>query len=150
MESISITKQNAVQAYRNADETGKKLLSDLIGKDILPGNIMQMVKSFEDAQALDTGWTEKDQEYLDNVKKATIITRVLNEGWKPDYSNKKEEKWYVWMQYDQSVSAFRFGITLYVCTDAISATGSRHVFKSAELAKYFANNFTDLINKIIL
>lgn len=147
---IPIEKSKAFIAYNNADEKGKKLLADLLGKENLSGNIMDMVKTFEDAQALDAGWTEQDEFYLQAVKKATIITRVLNAGWKADYSDKSQPKYYVWMRYDPAVSAFVFDYTSDEFTDANTAAGSRHVFKTAELAKYFVTQFNTLVNQILL
>lgn len=151
METLNITKQNASAAYNVADANGKKLLEVLLGKDnVIPLNILDRVKTIEDAIALDAGWTDDDEFYLQSVKKAVIVTRVLNEGWKPDYANGKEPKWYIWMEYDKAASAFRFHFTDFVYSVAHSASGSRHVFKDAKTAKYFAENFTKLINQIIL
>lgn len=150
MQTLKIDKKNAVTAYLKADEKGKELLSNLFGKEILSGNIMDMVKTFEDAEGLDSGWTDKDEFYLQSVKQATIITRVLNEGWVPDYGNKSQPKYYVWMEYDRALSAFRFGHTYGAYTVAGSAAGSRHVFKTAELAKYFVTQFNTLVNQILL
>jgi len=150
MQTIPIEKNKAFIAFNNADAAGKKLLTDLLGKENLSGNITDMVKTFEDAQALDGSWTDADETYLQNVKKATIITRVLNAGWVPDYSNGKQPKYYVWMKYDPALSAFRFGFTHNEYTHADAAAGSRHVFKTAELAKYFVTQFDSLVNQILL
>lgn len=148
--TIPIEKSKAFIAFNNADEKGRKLLTDLLGKENVSGNIMDMVKTFEDAEALDTGWTDADEFYLQSVKKATIISRVLNGGWKANYADKNQPKYYVWMRYDTALCAFVFYYTHYVYTFAYSATGSRHVFKDAATAKYFVTQFNKLVNQILL
>jgi len=149
--TIPIDKKNAFTAFINADEKGKQLLTDLLGKENISGNIMDMVKTFEDAEALDTGWTEQDEFYLQCVKQATIITRVLNgPDWKANYADKNQPKYYVWMVYDVALSAFRFYDTNYDYTSAHTATGSRHVFKDTKTARYFVEQFNTLVNQILL
>src|SRR4051812_37860871 len=49
---VQIPLANAVKAFKNADKIGKKLLSDLIGEDVLNANIMDRVKTLEDALEL--------------------------------------------------------------------------------------------------
>lgn len=147
---IPIQKSKAFIAFNNATPEGKKLLTDLLGPENVSGDITDLVKTFEDAEALDTGWTAEDEAYLQNVKKATIITRVLNAGWKANYDDDKQPKYYVWMVYDKAASAFRFFGTYDVYTGAYSATVSRHVFKDAKTARYFVEQFNTLVNKILL
>ena len=148
--TIPIEKSKAFIAFNNADEKGKQLLTDLLGKENVSGSIFDIVKTFEDAEALDTGWTEQDELYLQAVKKATIITRVLNAGWKADYANDDQTKWYVWLKYDTPLSAFVFVDTDGDFTNAYSAAGSRHVFKDAKTARYFVEQFNTLVNQILL
>lgn len=151
MNTLTIEKKDAVTAFMQADEKGRSLLKALFPGAGLTGNVKDIVKTIEDAIALDSGWTDADEKWLQAVKAATIVTRVLNgPDWKPDYSNKNQPKYYVWMEYDRAAAAFRFYYTTDGYTLANSHTGSRHVFKDAETAKYFATQFCDLINTILL
>lgn len=71
----------------------------------------------------------------------TIITRALNENWKPDWNNSKERKYYAWFYMD-SKNGFRLrGVHNY--GDA-SSVAFRLVFKSEELAQYSAIQFKDI------
>lgn len=160
MTTLSVEKKNAVIAFNNADDKGKKLLTDLFGKANISGNIMDMVKNYEDACALEGTCpidnlpylTPKndDDRYLNAIKKSIVIVRVLNGDWKANYADKDQNKWYVWMRYDSSLRAFVFNFTYNVYTHAHAGTGSRHVFKDAETAKYFATQFADVINAALL
>ena len=150
MSTLTVEKKNAIVAFINADDKGKKLLSNLFPNEKLSGNIMDMVKTYEDALALDAGDPEDDAKFLEAVKQARVITRVLNGEWKADYTNDKQQKWHVWMRYDSSLRAFVFGITSDDCTDAHAGTGSRHAFKDQPTAKYFATQFADVINAVLL
>ena len=71
--------------------------------------------------------------------KLAIITKALNEGWKPDWKNSREEKWYQW--FDLS-SGFEVVNVCYRCRHSL--VGSRLCFKNSELAKYAATQFSDL------
>ena len=47
---LTISVNNALNAYRNTDENGRELLEHLFGKEVFaPKNIMERVKTFEDA-----------------------------------------------------------------------------------------------------
>jgi hypothetical protein len=150
MSTLTIKKSDAITAFMKADDAGKLLLKNLFPDENLSGKITDMVKTVEDALALDKGWTAEDENWLMAVKTSSILTRVLNEGWEPDYNDNSEPKWYVWMHYDRSSCAFRFLISNFGYTFANAAAGSRHVFKTEELAKYFAKQFSELIKQVIL
>ena len=49
-EKISIKRENVLTAYEHASEEQKALLENMFGKDMFkPKNIMERVKTFEDA-----------------------------------------------------------------------------------------------------
>lgn len=49
-EKISIQRENVLNAYRKASEEQKALLENMFGKEMFqPKNIMERVKTFEDA-----------------------------------------------------------------------------------------------------
>ncbi len=49
METLQVTRENAVKAFNAADKKGKELLTHLFGKEIIPGKIQDRIKTFEDA-----------------------------------------------------------------------------------------------------
>jgi hypothetical protein len=151
--TIPIIEENAVKAYNNTTcSTVKKTLEDLFGKETFkPLNITDRVKTYEDACAVlgidpqerlpfeDPG--SKDNAAINAYAKLFIIAQALNQGWKPDWSNSNEYKWYPY--FDMQAGA---GLSYYdfVGWDSFSGVGSRLCFKSRELAEYAGKQFTDI------
>jgi len=154
MSKITITKKNALAAFKNADAKGKALLVDLLGQDVFSGKITDRIKSFADACAelgVDheellpyPSSTDDDFKISVNayVKLATII-EALNEGWVPDYRNDHEAKYFPCFESNPS------GLVLSDDGYAYSSSyvGSRLVLRSGELAKYVGREFIDIYNE---
>ena len=108
-EKISIQREKVLNAYKHASEEQKALLESMFGKDMLkPKNIMERVKTFEDACEVLGEEHSYVQEYRgianDNFDftqdiiaylKLRIICAALNEGWKPTFSD-GECRYYPW------------------------------------------------------
>ena len=108
-DKISIQKENVMNAYKQATEEQKALLENMFGKDMFqPKNIMERVKTFEDACEVLGEEHSYVQEYrgIANVNfdftqdiiaylKLRIIAAALNEGWKPTFSD-GECRYYPW------------------------------------------------------
>lgn len=116
-------------------------------------NITEKVKTFEDAcRMLGIQPTTPDFSFLEEKEqkaheahfKLVIITKALNEGWKPDWSNGKFDKWFAWFYFDNSSSAGRFSFGLSDHLLSYSLCGSRLCFKSSELARYAGTQFEAL------
>lgn len=71
-----------------------------------------------------------------------LIIDVLNEGHQFDWNNYDERKWYLWWDMEKSASN-PSGFRLYAvgCTVTGSHVGSRHCFKSKEIAEHAAKYF---------
>ena len=115
--------------------------------------ITEKVKSFEDAcQILNIEANLPQVEMLpENHKKAIIahykliiIAEALNEGWKPDWDNDDEWKYYPWFDMEGSSSGVGFSYYVYANWSTSSHVSSRLCFKSRELAKYIGETFIDL------
>ena len=115
-DKISIQKENVMNAYKQATEEQKALLEDLFGEKMFkPKNIMERVKTFEDACEELGEEHSYVQEYrgIANVNfdftqdiiaylKLRIICAALNEGWKPTFSD-GECRYYPWFDiYNQN------------------------------------------------
>ena len=74
--------------------------------------------------------------------KMEVITEALNEGWKADWDNSDENKYYPY--FTMSPSSFAFGGSHYVCAYAAAGSGSRLCYKTRELAEYSAKQFIDI------
>ena len=113
MSEVKISKENLIKNYNEADKETKKMLEAIFGKDMFkPVNIMERVKSYEDACEvlgelpwLNAGKTvikaedlhgaiELPKHVIAMLKLETII-RALNEGWVPP-QDCETEVWYPW------------------------------------------------------
>ena len=108
---ISIQRENVLNAYKHASEEQKALLEIMFGKEMFqPKNIMERVKTFEDACEVlgeDHQYVKAYREwmriYYAECKDVTaylklrIIAAALNEGWKPTFSD-GEFRCYPWFE----------------------------------------------------
>jgi hypothetical protein len=78
--------------------------------------------------------------------KLVIIAQALNEGWKPNWSDYNEYKYYPWFNM-RSGSGFSYHG--YVSWLAGTTVGSRLCFKSRELAEYAGEQFIDIYNDFL-
>ena len=143
-----------VAEWNKADAKGKKLLENIFGKAAFQ-NIQNTVKTMEDVYAIVRKTPAK---YLpEGVKleefvkypanKIELIAKVLNDGWKPDWTNEAEYKYWPWFEYDKKKKAFSFVGCDFFYT--FSYVGSRLCFKSRELAEYAAKQFNAEYNEFL-
>ena len=106
---ISIQKEKVLNAYQQATEDQKALLENMFGKDVFqPKNIMERVKTFEDACAILGENHTLVKEYWGVVYNNIVITKnliaylklriicaSLNEGWKPTFDGSRC-RYYPW------------------------------------------------------
>ena len=119
-------------------------------------NITEKVKTFEDAcEVLGLNpenlpivghLPEKDRQSIVAYYKLTIIIRVLNEGWKPDFQNWNEWKYWNWfyIEHDGVAAGFGCAHSPFAPSGSSADVGSRLCFKSRELAMYAREQFQDL------
>lgn len=159
MRTLQIKQDSLLAAFRNAGKEGKQVLSDLFGKQVaLYDNITDRVKSFEDAcQVLGIstnvpevkGLPRKHQKAIIANYKLIVIAEALNEGWKPNWQDSDEYKYYPW--FDMSNPAgVGYSATDAAASDTNANVGSRLCLKNRELAIYFGQTFTDLFNDSLL
>ena len=80
-----------------------------------------------------------------------VITEALNEGWKPDWNNKKQHKWYPWFHITSGASAgLAFSLTNTPVSHANANIGSHLCFKTEELAEYAGKQFIELYEQFLL
>lgn len=159
MRTLQIKQDSLLVAFRNAGKEGKQVLSDLFGKQVaLYDNITDRVKSFEDAcQVLGIstnvpevkGLPRKHQKAIIANYKLIVIAEALNEGWKPNWQDSDEYKYYPW--FDMSNPAgVGYSNTRNAASHTSANVGSRLCLKNRELAIYFGQTFTDLFNDSLL
>jgi hypothetical protein len=73
--------------------------------------------------------------------KLVIITEALNDGWKPNWKDSNEWKYYPWFDMSSPSGPAFDGCDYWY---SISTVGSRLCFKSEELAEYAGKQFQKL------
>lgn len=121
-------------------------------------NITEKIKSYEDAceilglnpenQPCVDSVSEKDQKSIIAYYKLIIITRALNEGWEPDFSDHTQDKYWNWLRVDTANIIYMF--TTNSATNATANFGSRLCFKNRELAEYAITQFRWFYIKYLL
>ena|SRR5689334_9094293 len=119
---------------------------------------MNRIETFEDAcKALNLGdpaavlpnldfFPEHHRKALTAHAKLIIIAEAMNEGWKPDWDNNKQWKYYPWFDMRNS-SGVGFSFVDCVNGDSASSVGSRLCYRTRELAEYAGKQFQDLYNE---
>jgi hypothetical protein len=162
-------KDKLLKVYKTGSKEVKKELEKEFGKDYFITDITERVKSFEDALAIleeivpDISWEFKEIIGLKNRYakrligefKLMVIVEALNEGWKPNWNDWNEYKYYPWFFVGGPAhigAAAGFG-TVYSIIEASSTytyLGSRLCFKTRALAEYAGRTFTALYEQFLL
>lgn len=111
----------------------------------------KQIKTYEDAlRVLGREDFSRENLYPREIarRKLEIIIEALNEGWKPDFNDIKQSKWY----------CFSIGVNtgLGFSSSTISHTSANtnisvHLcLKSKEIADYVGEQFTDLYEEMLL
>jgi hypothetical protein len=157
-EILNIKRDDAIKAYDNAGSKQKKLLIDLFGEKTFQKNILERIKTFNDV-LVELGEKDKDvieyrklqkvnvAEYILSNQEQILITKVLNEGWLPNWDNGLERKYFPWFDMNNGSSGLSFSCNVYDNWATNSAVGSRLCFKSPKLAKYAGIQFTEIYKK---
>ncbi len=145
MQSYSIDEIKLQNTYDKSSDTFKEILKDIFGKETFITNIKDKVKTFEDACNL----LKVDPSAIPNIssEKLKVITKALNEDWKPDWSNSSERKWYLFFEHNEEAKGLVFDDVSDWNTVTIAS--SRLCFKSRDLAEYAAKQFKELYEDYI-
>lgn len=121
-------------------------------------NITEQIKSFEDAMAATgrpnvpdlSNFPEDMREYFAAHYKLAVIAEAINDGWKANYTDDNQKKWFPWLYCAPGSSSFAFDDSYYCYSDAYASGASRLCFKSKTKAEYAGRQFIDLWNIILL
>lgn len=147
--TIPIHQTKAIAAFNNADENGKKLLTDLLGKEnLVPKNIRDLVSDFNDILRLANctmGSLINPNDTPDEIayKQAKLISLVYNNGDVLDPMNTKQNKYFPWHEIDpKSGSGLLYYDCVYWFSDSI--VGVRLCFVRREDAIDAGKKFIDI------
>lgn len=88
-------------------------------------------------------------------RKLETIAAVLNEGWKPDWNNTDQYKYYPYFYIQENAKGkgsarLSYAYTYYSAAATNASVGSRLCFYASRLARYAGNQFTDLYEQILI
>lgn len=88
-------------------------------------------------------------------RKLETIAAALNEGWKPDWNNTDQYKYYPYFYIQENAkgkgsAGLSYAFTTYAATYTYASVGSRLCFYASRLARYASNQFTDLYEQILI
>ena len=116
----------------------------------LKPNVAYIPKS-GDVKRLVTDINPKHLEALIALNKLFTIAQAWNKEDKfvPDFSNRRQDKWIPWFDYNKNTAGFMFINTFNAPTNAYNF-GSRLCFNTSERAAQFGKQFAELYNKVFL
>jgi len=152
MKKLQINANQARDLYENGSPKFKKQLIEFFGSYFFSDDITDRVKTIDDAISIlddnDIDVLELKKMTAAQIKgnalyyqQAKIITKVLNEDWVPDWSNNRQEKFSIGMQYKEGSGLADTTVDYWV---AYTSVGSRLCFASNELAAYAAKQFYNI------
>lgn len=86
-------------------------------------------------------------------RKLETIAAALNEGWKPDWNNTDQYKYYPYFYIQENAKgkgSAGLSYASYTATTTYANIGSRLCFYASRLARYAGNQFTDLYEQILI
>lgn len=87
-------------------------------------------------------------------RKLETIAAALNEGWKPDWNNTDQYKYYPYFYIQENAKGAFAGLSCAssgnAATNTLASIGSRLCFYASRLARYAGNQFTDLYEQILI
>lgn len=88
-------------------------------------------------------------------RKLETIAAALNEGWKPDWNNTDQYKYYPYFYIQENAkgkgsAGLSYAITYCTASTTAAYIGSRLCFYASRLARYASNQFTDLYEQILI
>lgn len=150
MENLTISKENAVKAFEGATAKGKTLLKNLFGEKVFVKNIIEQIKTLDDALAYNGktkeqfAWeTERDSDAQKADKELEEIALALREG-KPLTMG---QRWYYPYFNKPTGSSVGFSYLGYFCDCDDAVVGARHSVDTAEKAIYMGKQFVDIYTR---
>ncbi len=139
-----------VTDYEKAREYlgGKPNNDYTVAKKILSGNCVQL----DDVSHLVRDLNPAHVQALIALNELFTIAQAWNkeDEFEPDFSNPNQYKYYPWFVYEKDAAGFVCASSLNAATYALASIGSRLCFKTANRARQFGEQFTDLFNKVFL
>lgn len=158
MENLAITRDNALTAYKEADEKGKILLVNLFGKEIFTKTRFSSyidIKTLADAMEFLGDEDEFVRQYADLAEinlqlpkdvlvyyKLRIIIKAINGGVVMNDNDTKVYRYYPYFNATGSSDGFSF--IRYFSWSSVTSVPSRLCFLDSDRAVYAGKQFTEI------
>lgn len=141
----TITDYNAAREYLGGKANKQFTVSQRVAT-------MNTVPGLVDVTRLVDALNPAHLEALIALNELFTIAQAWNaaDGFTPDYSNRRQEKWFPWFVYDNDPAGFVYAHTYTAPSTTSAYFGSRLCFKTANRARQFGEQFIDLWNKVFL
>lgn len=146
------------EAERLAEKLGVNTTVLQAVKTVAPKDITKRVKTYADACAVlgiepvnedvltKLGFTKDEIAY----RKLKTIAEALNEGWRPNWADSNEYKYWPWFVYNPAYAGFSCAYANLAASYTGTSVGSRLCYKTRELAAYAGRQFEGLYNDFLL
>lgn len=150
MENLTISKENAIKAFDEANDKGKNLLKNLFGEKVFVKNIIDRIKTLEDALEYNGktveqfNWeTERDSDAQKADKELEEIALALREGKQLTIG----QKWYYPYFYKPTGSSSSFSYHDYGYAHVNAFVGARRSVDTSEKAIYMGKQFAAIYTR---
>ena len=143
-------------------------MKKMFGEEVFKSNVMDRVKTFEDAcrelnidpvKWLEENETNKMDAHVLAYLKLCIIAKALRGSWKPNWANTDEWKYYPWFKIVPAVvglasSGSKLGVSVlastYVASISNALFGGALASETEEIAIYFGKQFAEIWKEYLL
>ena len=137
------------EAERLAEKLGVNTTVLQAVKMVAPKDITKRVKTYADACAV-LGIEPMNETVLAKLGFTNDEIAYRNEGWRPDWANSNEYKYWPWFVYNPASAGFSCANTDNAASSTNAHVGSRLCYKTRELATYAGRQFEGLYNDFLL
>lgn len=151
--ALNIEEQTAKKLYDESPDWFQEQLIKAFGAECFEKKDYENIRSFEDAcdkLGILPGDVFHPLDTPDEVayKKLKVISKAVNDGWIPDWSNSDQYKYYPW--FEVLPSGLGFSDADYYYSLTITYVGSRLCFETREKAEFVGTQFIDLYEDFLL
>ncbi|ESU28373.1 hypothetical protein FLJC2902T_17240 [Flavobacterium limnosediminis JC2902] len=150
METLQISKENAVKAFEATNAKGKKLLSNLFGKNVFIKNIRERIQTIQDIfelnntteEAFNEKWNGFELHEKANAFEILIVAAYCGGGM-PDFTDDTRKYYPRFVMGSPSGVGFSYDVFVYWYS--FSYVGARLVFHGPEAYE----NMIDAVEKFL-
>lgn len=155
VKQLIISEATAKRLYKNGSSEIKEILEDTFDKSFFNEKLIETVKTIKQVyEKLDRKMpTLTDYKFLPESKRERAlnsqyiddISELFNEGWKPDFNNLNQYKYYNWFKKVNNAWCFYY-CDCYSCGSDLPFG---FYFKDKATGEYCGNTFLDIYSKVL-